>query len=217
MVMNQETYKKLEDGNHICAIYKDREQLFAQAIPYILAGLEAHKKCVYVYDENVPETIIQELKKSNPHIDTYLNLHQLELIPSGTTYLNNGHFDSEVMTTMIEKIIAEALKSGYVGVQGLSEMTWISGHPTDMNKLIEYESKLNMQFDTLKINLMCQYHEGRFSQEILANIIRTHKYVALYGNLYENKYFYTPPEYFAQDKPLPAHSYETIIKTIMEE
>jgi hypothetical protein len=212
-----ETYKNEHGIKHACSIFQNSEQQFAQVVPFVIEGLKSNKKCVYVYDENSLETIIQELKKSEAQIDTYISTSQLQLLPSNESYLKDGYFNMDVMLNLIADIETSAIRDGYGGVRGLAEMTWILKDALACDKLIEYESTLNKRFENSAIELMCQYNEGRFNHELLASIIRTHHSIYIYGDLYENKYFYTPPEYFKKDMPaLPTHSYHAIIETIME-
>lgn len=204
-------------GEHICSIYKNKDQQFSQTIPFVMEGLFNNHKCVYVIHENSRDEVIGEFASRGFQLEKYLSSKQLIIYTVNETYLKEGYFEPNKLIELIGSLEADALKEGYKGIRGIGEMSWVIGDAENHKKLIDYEVKLNDFTKDRNIILLCQYIEDKFSNEILNNVIRSHKKIAIYGKLYENKYFYIDPLYFKEAKELPADSYSTIIDTIIEE
>lgn len=204
-------------GEHLCSICKNKEQQFSQTVPFVIDGLTSNHKCVYVIHENSKEEVMLEFDNRGFQLKKYLDTKQLEILTVKETYLKEGYFEPDKLIDLISTIEVNALKEGYKGVRGIGEMSWVTGDMENHKKLIEYEVKLNDLTKNRNIILLCQYIEEKFSNEVLNNVIRAHKKIAIYGKLYANKYFYIDPLYFKEAKELPADSYSTIIDTIIEE
>jgi len=210
--------KKLCFGDHLSSIYQNKEQQFAFIVPFIMEGLDNNQKCVYVMDENTEESIRLEFEKDGFKIDKYLESRQLELVKSNDTYLNGGTFKPEVMLNTIEMMEMKAVEEGYFGLRGTGEMGISIKEKIDDVELIDYESRINEFMVGRRIILICQYNENKIDYKVLNNIIRTHPLLIVYGKMYENKYFYTAPEYMDKGSDLlPAEAYKTVIDTIISE
>jgi two-component system, chemotaxis family, sensor kinase Cph1 len=206
---------KIDLGNHVCSIYKNREQQFAQLIPFFIDGLKSNQKCVYVTDENTPEEVIAQFKNAGHDISPYLSSKQFQILNVEQTYQKDGVFNPDVMVAFVKEMGKDALKEGYVGLRGAGEMSWALNKLSNMELLIEYENKLYEAIKNSKIALVCQYNENKFSPKILINIIRTHPINIIYGKAYENIYLFTPPKYLKKNQDIfSADSYKTIIDTV---
>lgn len=210
---------KIIVGNHVCSIYQTKEQQFSLVIPFIMEGLNGNCKCVYATDDNSHEEIIGVFENFGFSIRKYIDSKQLLLLTKKETYLRDNLFDPDAMVKLIKNLEHDALLEGYVGLRGTGEMTWMlhEASATD-KKLIEYEAKLNTSVPKSTTSVICQYNETKFSQDLLVNIIRTHPYVILYGKLYENKYFYTPPQFMTEKvNDFPTTAYKAMVDTIRTE
>lgn len=215
---NNNAIDKINFGDHVCSIYQNKEQQFSLVISYIIEGLNSNQKCVYVMDESTDEDIKLEFNKVGFGIDKYLESGQLELLKSKDIYTVDGTFDQNKMLATVEAIERKALEDGYFGLRGTGEMGVSLHEKVSEKELIDYESKLNEFLVGRKIALICQYNENFVNHKILNNIIRTHPFTIIYGKMYENKYFYTAPEYMEEGSNLlPSTSYKTIIDTIITE
>lgn len=204
-------------GSHISTIYQNKEQQFAQVVPFIIEGLNNNNKCIYVVDDNTREEVIFELTKTNLDINKFLQIKQLEILTTKDTYLKDSVFEPYKLLNLIKQLEKNAIKDGFTGLRGMGEMTWVLNNPSDNKKLLDYELELNILTKDRKIILLCQYNENRFSHEILNNIIRTHRQLFIYGKYYENKYLYTDPAYLKiQPGSVPSDSYKSMIDIIID-
>jgi hypothetical protein len=205
-------------GDHVSSIYQNKEQQFLLIIPFMVEGLKSNQKCVYVFNDNTKEEVIKEFKKAGFELEEYLKSGQFELINSKDVYLKDGIFETDKMLATVEALEKKSFEDGYWGLRGSGEMGKSIDENVSETDLIDYESKLNEFLVGRKIALICQYNENKVEHRLLNNIIRTHPFIIIYGKMYENKYFYTAPEYMDKGSDLlPADEYETIIDTITTE
>lgn len=190
-------FEALESGKHLCCLYKSKKEQFSVLIPFILTGLENNEKCIYIVDENTKKDIIHALKNV-VNLEDISN--QVELLTKKDAYLKEGYFDPDKMIELLKQNEEKAHQDGYKGLRVTGEMTWIFAELPGVERLIEYEAKLNDFFPNSTCTALCQYNEKRFDPEILLDIIRTHPAIVIYGNLYENPHYVPPDEFFARMK-----------------
>jgi hypothetical protein len=207
---------KFHLGQHLCSIYKTDEQEFSPLILYFSEALKANQKCVYILDNHTENEIKEVFANENIEINTYQNKRQFKFVTKETTYLKDGYFDVDKMINFIKESGEEALKEGFSGLRGTGGISWAINDKSIMEKMFDYELKLNKRLFDSKISALCQYDERFFPKEFLVKVIRSHPYFIIYGKYYENKYFYTSPEYVSQAN-IPEDSYETMIKIITED
>jgi len=209
--------KDVELGDHLCSIYKNKEEQFSAVIPFIKKGLDSHQKCIYIVDENSKEEVIAELDKGGIDSKKYIEANQFSLLTKRETYLKDGFFDPDKMIALLKETEKNALAEGYSGLRVTGEMTWVLEGIPGSEKLIEYEAKLNDFFPNSKSTAICQYNENKFKPEILVEVIHTHPFLAIYGNLYENKFYYSPQLYTQGTHiRLPVESYSMIRDDIIK-
>jgi hypothetical protein len=208
--------EKIKLGHHLCSIYLDQQQQFCALIPIFIDSINKNQKCIYIIDDSTQQEVITAFKKSGFDLKKYLESQQFQFLTKKETYLRGDDFDPDTMIEFIKEIEYKALSDGYEGVCGTAETTWILESPSYQEKLIEYEARLNSYFPTSKFAAVCQYKETKSNQDMLLDIIRTHPFTIIYGKLYENKYFYSPPRYMKQiHGNIPTNAYHNVIDLII--
>ena len=219
MATSEKLEKELESlkfGDHLACIYKTRKEQLSIVVPFILTGLKNNEKCIYIADENTKQEIIEAFKKVTD-IDKYIKKNQLELLTKEEAYLKDGYFDPDRMIELLSQNEKKALKNRYKGLRVTGEMTWIFTKLPGVERLIEYEAKLNYFFPKSKCSALCQYNEGKFDPEILLDVIHNHPKLIIYDTLYENPHFLSPDEFFARMKgKIYWNTYEKVRDNIIE-
>jgi hypothetical protein len=208
--------KPASTGSHICSIYLDKQQQMRVAIPFLIEGVMRHEKCVYVIDESTIDEIRFAFSGFGLPSQQFIDTKQLQIITKHESYLRNGTFDVAAMISLIAMLEKASVDEGYAGFRGTGEMTWaLTDIPPD--KLISYESELNTYLNKGQAKILCQYNEQRFPELTLTDVVRTHPNVHLYGNgLYENQYFFTPPQFMRMSDGFAGTAYREMVKEIME-
>lgn len=203
-------------GDHICSIYRTSAEQYSSVLPFLIDGLIRHQKCVYVTDERTVTEITDELFHRGFPVSKYISSMQMVFYTKEETYLSHGYFDADHLIATISAGIRDSRIDGYKGVRASGEMTWALNNATTPDKLVAYESQLNAAFPGEHIDIFCQYNETKFLPDVLTDILRTHPKVCLYGNVYDNTYFYTPPEWMSLSDPSTARSaYKEMIREII--
>jgi hypothetical protein len=195
-------------GDHICSIYKYSKEQISVAIMFFTQGLNANERCVFIADENTRKELTEGLTAKGIEVKKYIESGQFIMLDGSTTYLKDGNFDIDRLVNAIADTERKALGDGFAGVRLSGELPFISGKPIDGNAVINYESAVDKYLSTSKAVAMCHYNESRYSPDILAQIVKSHHYVAIYGNCYENQ-FYSKKE----DAP---GNYTSLISAIIE-
>jgi PAS domain S-box-containing protein len=203
----------LASGDHLCFIYRSREEQMSVIIPFILEGLKRNEKCLYVVDENTEEDIVEEIKK-HCDVEGYITSGQLVILRKEETYLRDGFFDPDRMIQLVKNAEREAIDEGYSGLRGTGEMTWVTEAETE--KLLEYEAKLNHFFPNSKCIAICQYNEKKFDPEVLISVVHTHSKIILYDTLLENPYYIPPDVFLTKMRPTNRELYRILKNLIFE-
>lgn len=188
--------------DHLCLIYETAEEQFAAVVPFIRVGLERGEKCVYIADENASGEVIERMRKGGVDTKAALASGAFSVMTKKEAYLKQGFFDPDWMIRFLKEATDSAVAEGYTGLRATGEMTWMLGGDPGSDRLIEYEAKLNYFFPENNALAICQYNIGRFSPEIIMDVIRTHPLVIYRGQVCRN-FYYTSPE----EMLLPNQSY----------
>lgn len=189
------TYRSIGQ-RHICNIYRDRKEQFSLIADFMLDGLKRKYKCIYIVDENTKDGVLSALKEMEGSVDDSI-LDKLIFLTKEDSYLKGGSFDPDRMIKLLKDTQDAALAEGYPILRLTGEMTWIFSKLPGVEKLLEYEAKLNYFFPNSKTTAICQYNENKFDAKTLMGVLNTHPVVGIYGKLYENPYYIPPDVYLA--------------------
>ena len=82
---------------------------------------------------------------------------------------------------------------GFSRVRMMGHMEWALEDRPGVDRIIEYESRVNHLLNRLQQPAICIYDLNRFSGSSVMDIMRTHPYTLVDGVLRENP-FYVPPQ-----------------------
>ena len=187
--------ERLNTHDHLCLIYETKKEQFAAVFPFINSGLKRGEKCIYIVDDNIAQEVIGAMQKSGIDVDSALKSGSLSIVNKQEVYLKQGYFDPAWMIQFLKEAVDSAKVEGFNALRVTGEMTWALGRDPGVEKLIEYEAKLNYIFPENDVIAICQYNSKRFSPEILLNVIRTHP-IVICGDLVCKNFYYIPPDEF---------------------
>ena len=189
----------LAPGDHLCLIYESQAEQFAVMGLFVRTGLERGERCIYIADENTAESVVDALRAGGADVDKALASGALSVITKRDAYLREGRFDPDLMIAFLGETVDEAVKAGYPAVRISGEMTWALGTEPGVDRLLEYESKLNRFFPGSRALAMCQYNRKKFPAATIKGVIETHPIVILREQVAENSYYIPPDEYLGPD------------------
>jgi hypothetical protein len=77
-------------------------------------------------------------------------------------------------------------------------MDWVYRQPPGTERLMEYEARMNLLVPTFDCTFMCLYDLSKVSGDTLIDIMSTHPYVILRGQIRRNPFFIRPEEYLRE-------------------
>jgi PAS domain S-box-containing protein len=191
----------LKPHDHLCLIYESREEWLATVVPFISSGLKRGEKCIYVVDANTASQIEEALKEAGLAVDDYESKGQLSILHERDTYTREGYFDPDLMITLLIEETKVALKEGYPALRITGEMSWALRDYGGVEKVLEYEAKLNKDlFTEYPCVGICQYDRWKFDPEIIKGVVLTHPQLIRGGHIYRNFYYIEPDEYFNHNR-----------------
>ncbi|MFB3785490.1 MAG: PAS domain S-box protein [bacterium] len=197
--------RRLGVHDQACLIYQDTHEQLATVIPFLQVGLERGEQCVYLTDENSPDTIINELRGSEIDIGRSL-VSQSILITRIDTFLTQGGgvrpgADSILrhVSDVFGQTVETAKSKGFSAVRFAIEMTWILNRDYGVMRIRETIAHLLHFLATHDALGLAQYHRNKFDPEIILDVIYTHPIVITNGWVCQNFYLIPPGDFVAPD------------------
>ncbi|MBU0485306.1 MAG: MEDS domain-containing protein [Proteobacteria bacterium] len=206
--------ERLDIHDHLCLIYDNREEQFAAVMPFIRIGLERGEKCIYAADDNTAEMVMTGMQAVGIGVEAALASGQLAIVSKRESYLREGFFDPDHMIDFLQQAADEADKTGFSALRVTGEMTWMLGGDPGVQRLMEYEAKLNYFFPANRALAICQYARRRFSPEVIKDVIATHPLV-IHGGMVCKNFYYVPPDHFLGEDQ-PTREVERLLANIRE-
>lgn len=179
-------FKSQKQHSHLAMIYDSIEDQMAGVLPFIQIGLEQGEHCIYAADENSMDDIIQRMNDYGIDTELHINKGALAVLEKTDTYLRNEIFDPDEMIRFFDMAIKAAKRAGFAGFRGTGEMSWALDTTEGLERLIDYESKLDRKFHDLPMRVICQYNLNLFPTEVILDVIKTHPQLIYQGKLCEN-------------------------------
>lgn len=178
------------------AVLSEEEDLHLEAVSqFVLGGLEAGEKVVYIVDSHTADEIRKTLRQAGVDVEATEADGQLEIVTSAESYTREEAFVPDEMIAFLTGTYQEALEEGYEGLRATGEMSWALSELEDLDILFEYEAKLNRFVDEHPAIVLCQYDRRRFSPAALLRVLETHPVVGVGDEVFDSFYYIPPEEY----------------------
>lgn len=198
--MSKYSYQKLvRPGDHMVLLYRNEKEVIEPLTEYIVESLLRNEKCLYISGDTEIQMLIKSIEEQID-LDQYISSGQFLMLEKTEAYSKNGEFAPDKMIGLLRELTEEALKSGYTGMSITGELSWVLNYEDGMERIIEYEWKLNDQiFNQVNLSALCRYNMTKFSDEMIINVIQLHPYIVYKNRIHENP-FYLPTESYKENK-----------------
>jgi signal transduction histidine kinase len=193
----REAIAQIGPSDHVCTLYKHRDDEVAIAVAYIRAGLDRGEFCLCVVDDG-GESIFNELSSAGSDIDAEMRNGRLAFFEKP---LAQG-LQTLDMLRKIERLASDSRRAGYAGFRIVGEMSWaLDG---DLKALAEFEARLNLNrvWERHACAVLCQFDVRQFPPQTLREMIVVHPLVLVGDRLCRNPYYVRPEQYLSPDWPL---------------
>lgn len=192
--MHQAPRANYRSGDHACTLFTSREEQINTAVDFIRGGLARGERCLYVCCEQTPEEFREELRRGGVDVDTEEARGALELITKAEGHLKGGGFDAARMIEMLGAALSDALATGFTGLRGAGDMTWLLDDAPGSHELLAYEALLNYFCANRPVVLLCQYSRAKLAPKILDSCLSTHPHIRIDATALVRNPFYESPE-----------------------
>jgi hypothetical protein len=199
----------LDSRAHVCAFFNNPDEEYGVLLPFMKDSLESGEKNVHTVDPRLRAEHCRRLTSAGVDLEAVLHNGQLDLRDWSNTHLRGGNFDPHATLALFEQVMDDAKRQGFPLTRFVTNMEWALEAGLDANELLEYESAANNAWlrQAGPVNpVVCVYDLGRFTADIVVDVMRTHPMVIIGGILRENPFF-VPPEEFLEGlrgrKPTP--------------
>jgi hypothetical protein len=185
--------REIERPGHICAFFTSPTEEYETLLPYFRDGVNAGEHVLNIVDDALVDERASALQTNGVE----LGEAGVTVLGAAQTYLSTGRFEMEQMVTFVQDRLTHARARGQ-RVRTCGSMSWLRRNAAGTDRAIEYEARMNLLVPKFDCTFMCAYQLDHLSGETVVDIMATHPFVILNGELRENA-FYIPPERYLAD------------------
>lgn len=185
--------REVDRPGHICAFFDSADDAYDTLIPYFRDGIEADELVLNIVDDDRLAEHLDRLNLAGVLTDG----KGVTVRGAAETYLETGRFEMERMVDFVHDALANARSQGK-RVRTCGEMTWLRDDAPGSDRAIEYEARMNLLVPKFDCTFMCLYEMNQLTGRMIADLMATHPYVIMNGELRENKFYIPPERYLAE-------------------
>ncbi|MBU1194301.1 MAG: MEDS domain-containing protein [Proteobacteria bacterium] len=192
--------KSYPAGTHMCLIYNDEVERCKIISKFMAGGLKTGEKVAYFVDEISPMDVYAWLEKMDVILPEKNMDEAFTAAEAQKTYCPDGTFIPERMLATLREFYDQSMAQGYSHCRVSGEMGWALKNLPGSDRLMEYESLVNVVVTTHPVTAVCQYDANRFDGAAILKCLEVHPYMIVHGQVVHNPYYITPEEFL---KTLP--------------
>lgn len=210
-----DSIEKLHTHNHICLIYGNQREWSAGIVTFMKSGLRKGEKCVYIHHAHTADQIRKCLLEGEVDVAAAESSKKLEIVHSSKIYTKEVLFDPAKVISLFVNKTKRAVTKGYRGLRVAGEMSWAVDEQSGMEKLLEYEEKLNEKvFKKYPCIGVCQYDREKFGSEILKDLVLAHPLLIINNSMYQNFHFIPPEKNLKEERS--EHEFQQLLSSIKQ-
>lgn len=170
--------ENLKPGTHTCQLYGSRQDFVRLMIAFYKKGLANNEQCVFITSERFSLFEAHKIfSEGIPDFNDHLKAGRMELVSYRDYYLDlNDELKEPCDLIQFPSIKEEeALREGFSGVRGASELSWL--RPKDWAKFMEYEGLVNTVIQDSRITALCVYSLDACKAEQVTSAAKNHPIV----------------------------------------
>ncbi|MGA7835799.1 MAG: MEDS domain-containing protein [Acidimicrobiales bacterium] len=188
------TPERYPPGIHICHMFIDEVDRRSVVYPYVRAGLQENEDVSYFADALVTELLERAIDERSAASLSREQLARLRITTVEDAYFPTGVFVPEAMIETLQKLYKESADDGASGCRVSGELGWALRDVPGAERLVEFESDVNMLVRSTPMTAMCQYDTEQFDGETLFNVLSVHPLIIVRGQIMHNPCYIEPEE-----------------------
>lgn len=189
--------RRITHSTHICAFFDSEAQELACVGPYFAEGLDNGELVFTIRERERCAPYLEELgRQMQRDLGPFQASRQLRQFCAEESYLGEGgaEFEPVPMYEAIREILRQAGQEGYPRVRTCGDMNW-AVNLRDIDRLMEYEARVNELTAHHDCTFMCVYDLRRFNGRTMMDVLSTHPMVVMGTRIYENPYYVQPEDF----------------------
>jgi hypothetical protein len=187
----------LDRHHHACALFSSRDEEYATLGPFIGEAIDNGERTIVLGDPTELPAHRAQMQRNGVAVAEAEKDGYLSLVGWNDAYLLDGHFEVERMLGMVEALCIQAGEYGYPRGRFIGHMEWALLDLPGVDRIIEYESRVNDVLSRFEHPALCVYDVTRFDAATIVDVLRTHPVVVMHGVAQENPFFVPPEEFLA--------------------
>lgn len=202
-------------GSHSCQMYSSSIEHANLIIPFFVHGLTTHYKCACTTDSYTQADLINLFKEKNFDLTPHIASAQFTHFSSQNTYIHEGIFEADRTLSILKDFCQSAIQEGYKGIYVSGDAEWSLANEESVEKLLDYESKVNRLTTTMPIVGLCLYDANKISYGTMHNVMRVHPEICIDDMRVQSPYYVTPDMYeHIKDTSMPGTEYVHILSDL---
>lgn len=180
----------LRTRDHAAIIYWERRELLESVVPYLVEGLRAGDKVVYVADDQPVDVIADALRSAGVDVDAAVSEGRFALLTSQQAFFPTGAFDADAALRGVQELAVAAARDGFRRVRFSVEMTYLLADVPGIERGPEFEARANAEvFARHPFVCICSFNGNRGSSAVLEDVLATHPILMANGLPLVNPYY----------------------------
>lgn len=163
-------------ASHQCFIYEGAPSTHLNEVSRtLLQNLQANRRCLYLNSPTMVAGMRWYLSAAGLDLAEQVERGAL-VLSSDQSHLSGGKFDVEQMLGLLKTAVNQSLADGYAGLWAAGDMTWEFGHESNLDKLLEYERRLEeYMHGNQALSGICLYHKNTLPSHAIDTALATHR------------------------------------------
>lgn len=198
------TQERFSLGTHMCYLYNDEDERRSVMAQYTNKGLEIGEVVGYFADRETQDLVDSHLADMGIHLPEATDPGQAMFRRAGDIYCPNHHFSPEQTLNQLKILHRQSHDLHHCELRVTGEMSWaLAPNITGVERLVEYEARVNLLMETHPLTAICQYDTNQFDGITIFEILKVHPMMVVRGQIVHNPYYVPAREYLtSQDIPI---------------
>jgi C4-dicarboxylate-specific signal transduction histidine kinase len=159
-------------GTHVCLFYETKQDALDTLIPYFMAGLESHERCVWAVSDPIGEEDARTaLLRAIPDA---LADGAIEILPGDEWYMAGVDRGMKSIVRGWEEKLASAVAAGYEGLRISGNAFWLQTGQWDA--FTEYEHEVGCSLAGQPMIALCTYSLQHTRAAEVLDVARAHEF-----------------------------------------
>jgi hypothetical protein len=185
--------ENLDEGMHICTFFRTSAEKYHVLMPFIREGMEQGDRAFHIVNPSLRSEHTQRIAEAGIDTARAEVEGQLEIIGWGEAYLRGGSFNQSAMLSLLPVLLNDGRTRGFPVTRFIADMAWALKDPGALDRLLEYECRVNLAIPKAGDIVICSYDLDKFGAGMVVDALRTHP-IVLIGGIVQRNPFYVPPE-----------------------